>query len=369
MLILKLKLPEVSVTYNKVGTRTSTAVPFTPDKVKNTQLEFTIKGYQAPDAFYATKLSCPDKSFSLAEQITLLTQLGFKTLPTVRYPDVPGTVDHLIRIREQYAQYQPIWWNAASDQEYTLPEVATIESISWEIDEKHRLTEVVNTTKGTYYVLDMRTPEYFQPGLRVKVQGDNIYPYMSGPVLVEIPKYCPKCNNPLKKIQFSNDVPMIYKCVSPICKLLKTTTDSLENEVPDPIEPEELIEEQVEEVIEPEIIEEPVVEEPAELPNSVDAFSAHNTIDVSETAALLHSVINNDRIELDDELQSRVQCITLKPGEPSFDDVMQSHKPVCILLKTKRSITKVSKQLASATDLPMVPVEELASFLDDLDKE
>lgn len=367
MLILKLNLPTSSLTYNRVGMLISTPVPFAPERLKNTQMELTVQGYAAPDAFYAFSVESPDRAFTCQEQFNFLAMLGFKTVPINHYPDVAGTVDFLIKTKERYIQYQPIWWDMVKEEEYKLPALATINKVSWEIDDNRRLTMKLDTTRGTYYVIDMRAPEYFQVGLQIKVSGDQVAPYMSGPVQTSIPKYCPRCNNPLKKYQFSNDLPLIFKCVNPVCKLLKTTEESLDADMPDV----EVIQRsvQVAEVTEPDTVtdtasaDETVEVEnngPAELTDSVDAATSNNTLYESNDAATVHSVINNDRISLPADLAARLNEIQATAEDKEYIERMQ---PVCVLTKSKRSVTRIARQLSEQYNLPLVPADELADFL------
>lgn len=328
MLILKLKLPEETVYYNKLGSMTSAPVPFTPESVKGIQLDLAVTGYVANDAFFAFKLNSPDRSLTTQEQFNLLGKLGFKTVPIQFYPQVAGTVDVLIRQKARYAQYDPVWWDLTTNTEYQVPELATIKDVDWTIDSTGRLIRRLTTDLGLFDVVDHRAPEYYQVGLQIKVDNGIVHPYMTGPIVDPIPTRCPKCNNPLKRFQVASDLPLILKCVAPICKQLawneppivankeSNNSDSFRDENPEEI---------------------------------VSPVTADNTDPVSDTLENKLKVINME-CELSDELLSKIDIVS---------DTDTSVKADFIVTKTKQSVTKRSRLYSRESGIPLIPVAEL----------
>lgn len=355
MLILKLDLPEAQVNYNSVGVLTSNPVPYTPDKVKATRMDLEITGYQAPDAFFAFRLVAKNHPLTLSEQYTMLKQLGFKTVPV--YISTPGAINNneLIRIKERYAEYKPVWWNPTQSAEYKLPEVTTITDVAWGVDPNGRITQYLETNLGVFDVIDHRYIEYFQKGLRIKVQNGQVMPYESGPILEMLPTHCPKCNNPVKSFQVSGDLPLILKCVNPVCKLLRTTPDKLPPEVEEPVE--ELVE-QTAEVTEPE----PEVSE-----TQVEDSVVETTTQEAEP----------ESVESDSEVGEPTKCVavvnleaevpeSLKPYvlEIGADDVVPDGMAFLgILTKSKRSVTRASRGLHNERGYKLVTVEDIEQFL------
>lgn len=344
MLVLKLNLPTATINYNKVGSMTSAAVPFVPERVKATQLDLEITGYQAPTTFFAFKLTSPDRALSLEEQFALLHTLGFKTVPT--YPNDAHIIDTLIRVKARYGEYGAIWWDTARDGEYKLPYLTTITAAEYKVDPAGRVFRQLTTHDGVYDVLDQRTPEYYQVGLQVKVWNGEVQPYVSGPIIDPVPTKCPKCNNPLKVLQLANDLPRVLKCVNPVCKLMRTTDESLEAEGP---------------VVDTEEPDAPVAVEPVETANDTPTIE-----DTTPTADNAQEETKSDKLvvlNLEVKLPKRVRD---KIIEITSTDAIEtaSKKPSVVVTKTTRSVTRVSRNASSKYNIPLCPVNELEKLVD-----
>lgn len=348
MLLLKLNLPSVDVRYGKTGNLETAQVPFVPEKIKNTGMSFDITGYSCEDGFFAYKLQSPDRAFTLAEQFTMLTKLGFHVIPTCAYPNVEGTVDYLIKTAGRYEKYKPIWWDNAKDEEYKIPHLTTIRDIVWGVDPKGRVYERLITDDGEYDVLDLRTPEYYQIGLQVKIWNGEARPYMVGPIIETVPTRCPKCNNPLKKLQISNDLPLILKCVNPVCKLIKTTEDSVPADTTDTAD-----------TAEAESSAEQASDIPADVPYMVGVDLAEEECsdepiadDVYTPPAPKPTVLNVEA-DLPDDLKDKVIEVKELGDAPIL----------CVVTRSKRAVTRLSRTLAKQANIPLIPVDELDDFL------
>ena len=352
MLFLKLNLPEEIVDYNKVGELTSAAVANAPLKLKQIGIPVSITGYQAPGLFLAFKLSTPDRALTTGEQLTLLRNLGFKTLPFMN--NNMDDVDQLIRIKSQYEQYQPVWCSAGTGAPVLVPDIATINNVSWVIDAKSRLVKVLNTTHGCFELVDHRIPESFQRGLMVKVKGTVVSPYMTGPVTDPTPTHCPKCNNPLKSIQLSSDLPLVLKCTSSFCKLLAVSdTPHTEIEIEQEVKAEDSFREVVAEVAEFE-----VSEEPAQEPVIEPEVASENSLEdmVADLIPVLKIVNMEVDVPLEIEANLAVQIVTSLPEGETAD---------YILTRTKTSVTRVSRNLAKASGIPLLSLGELEEMLNE----
>ena len=346
MLILKLNLPEATVTYNSVGVCTSVPVPHTPEKLKNTRLSLSITGYLCDEGFFAFRASCPEKPLVLAEQMTLLTKLGFRTVPTAYPPANSGSLDELIKTKIRFSAYDAEWYDYGTNEPYAVPTLAKIEDFTWVLDPSGRLLRRLITDAGEFDILDQRNPEYYQVGLQVKVWNGKILPYTSGGIVDPVLTHCPRCNNPLKRLQVAPDLPLILKCVSPVCKLMKEDKPLAQDIVkpepaplpiaPDPVEPthEELVEAPI-----------PVEESPA----------------VEEIK--LPGVLNLDNVTVPDEVVGRVSVYTFEDAEEFTPDFVSEHDVRWMLKRTKRSVTKISREVAERLELPLVTPEELVEIV------
>lgn len=346
MLFLKLNLPEEVVSYNNLGVMTSKPVAHTPEKVKGIQANFTVYGYSADDAFYAFKMTSPDLPLTVQDQFRLMAQLGFKTIPVEYYPSVTGAINALIKTKIRYEKYDAKWWDMDTNQEYIVPFLAQVESISWSLDDKRRLVRVLHTDKGDFDVIDHRAPEYYQVGLKVKINNGKVEPFMSCAITEGTPIYCPKCNNPLHKFQLASDLPLIYNCKSPICtKIAFTEPDDKKAVVNEELTKDNSFrDEDIDKDTEIEVFEksvqEPVLEETVEKPK------------VGEPTGRLR-VVNLECEE--EEWFSKVDIIDADTAKQTGANY--------ILTKTDRSVRRVSRDLSSELNIPLIPLTKLEEIV------
>lgn len=342
MLILKLNLPEATVSYNYLGACTSDLVPFTPDKIKGIQMNIEVTGYLADDAFFAYKLTSSDRALSMSEQFTLLSKIGFKTIPVERYPAVEGVVNNLIHTKARFAKYGAYWWDQDAKEEYRVPELATIQDVSFTLDSHRRLIRVIKTDMGQFNVIDHRIPEYYQVGSTVKVMDGVVTPFQSSQITTDIPYECPICNNPLKKYQVANDLPLVYKCTSPFCLKLDVTTDP----IPDPV---------VEDT------------EDASFRQQTSELSSELSVDENNVEELDDVVTDETPVEAPSE-DGLIRVINLEvnldPEEFKSRVLFLADGPADYVLKNSpRSATKVSRKIAQKYNIPLITLDELRGML------
>lgn len=223
MIRLKLNLPEATVSYNETGALLGSPVEHTPNQIKNYSLPFEITGYVSKNDFLAYSLYSSARKFTVSEQLALLTSLGFKTVPYFENENSQG--NQLITIKNQYSMYDAYWISLPTGNEFKVPELAHINSVKYVMAADKTLTLVCTTDKGEFEVIDMKLIAYFQPGCTAKIWNGEIQPMNTAPVVAPIPQFCPKCNNPLKRIQIYPDLPMFYKCTSSFCDQLVLDED------------------------------------------------------------------------------------------------------------------------------------------------
>lgn len=335
MLRLKFELPTAKVNYNKVGVLVSKPIPFAPEKVAATGMDIEVEGYETGEHFLAFSVRSSVRSLSLSEQYTLLRQLGFKTVPVHLVPVQKQQVNGLISTAQRYLKYNPVWWDIEKNEEYVLPKLTTITSISWGLDGKRRLTRIVHTPIGNYDVIDHRMPECFQPGLYVKVGENGAEPYMSSKIVEYTPDHCPICNNPLTRFQLGPDTPLILKCKAPLCLKLKVTEEPISISEP---EEEVEIENSFLDSDPDEIAEVKILDEPISKP--MKKFSVIN-FDVD---------LRNSPIE--------EQCSVLRES-----DLKPDTDADFIVTRNKRSITKKARKMSESKNIALISKEELESLL------
>ena len=162
MIRLKLNLPEATVNYNENGALVGCPVEHTPNQIKNFTLPFEITGYVSKTDFLAYSLYSSARKFTVAEQISLLTALGFKTVPY--FENENGQGNQLITLKNQYSMYDATWISLPSGKEFKVPELAHINSVKWKISFDRTLTLECTTDKGVFDVIDMKLLAYYQPG-------------------------------------------------------------------------------------------------------------------------------------------------------------------------------------------------------------
>lgn len=362
MLIMKLNLPEATVTYNNVGVCTSIPVPHTPERIKATRMTLSITGYVGDEGFFAFRATCPEKPLVLGEQLTLLKQLGFRTVPTAYDPKNAASIDDIIRTKLRYAKYDAEWFDHATGKLFAVPELAKIEDFTWVVDGAGRVCRRIITDKGEFDILDQRMPEAYQVGLEVKIWNGKVEPYTTGPIVDPVLTHCPKCNNPLKRLQLSADLPVILKCVNPVCKLIKVGEPT----------PKALVSSTPEESVKAQ----PVDPNPSKASyNSTDIVgtlsigdvsvvdgAASQTTSIDETAKPVElaapTCINIESVEVPEDFSMNVMYDSELIDELTPEDCT-AQNIICVLRKSKRSTTNASKKLASRLHLPLLTVDEV----------
>lgn len=355
MLIMKLNLPEATVTYNNVGVCTSIPVPHTPERIKATRLTLSITGYVGDEGFFAFRATCPEKAMVLGEQLTLLKQLGFRTVPTAYDPKNAASIDDIIRTKLRYAKYDAEWYDHATGRLFAVPELAKIEDFTWVVDGAGRVCRRIITNKGEFDILDQRMPEAYQVGLEVKIWNGKVEPYTTGPIVDPVLTHCPKCNNPLKRLQVSADLPVILKCVNPVCKLIKVEEPA--PKAAEPITPEEPV---MTLSIDPD-----PTKTPYKLtdPVSTDDVAVPNEpISIEETAKPVEVVaptcINIEGVTVPEDFSMNVMYDSELVDELTPEDCT-AQNIICVLRKSKRSTTNASKKLANRLHIPLLTVDEV----------
>lgn len=355
MIRLELNLPEGTVSYNETGAMLGVPVEHTPIQIKNFGMPFEITGYITKNDFLAYSLYSSARKFTVAEQISMLTVLGFKTVPY--FENEKGQGNQLITLKNQYSMYDAKWISLPSGKEFKIPELAHINSVEYVMGADRALTLRATTDKGVFDVIDMKLVAYFQPGCTAKVWNGELQPMNTAPVTCSAPTFCPKCNNPLKRVQIYPDLPMFYKCTSSICDILvldepaegtqgftdtEEITANVQEDFPEPIATEDTTE-SVSEVAVPD---EMVVD---------DAETADDeaTTDTAEEAAVAQPVkcyVDSAKVdsEVEDKLVAEGKIIVV-------DDIEDAD---CILVKTKLAVSKNARNLSKEFDKELVPVTD-----------
>lgn len=396
MIRLKLNLPEGVVNYNEYGTLVSVPVAYAPNQIKSFGIPVEIAGYISDSQFFAYSLKSTARDFTLSEQLTLLRSVGFLTVPYVMNEETAG--DSLITTRNQFSRYGATWVNTVSGEEFAVPAVINIESTEWSIVD-HTLVLVIHADNGeTYTRADLRNIEYFQPGSPVKLFNKQLMPYRSSQIVNPIPSACPKCNNPLKKVQIYADLPLFYKCTSSFCDKLvidepveQVEIDVLETTTP--VVPEVEVSPQIDagtsselEAVENTVSSEPVedttepveqLEEVATVEEATEAVEeATEEPVVEETTEDVEDVEDDKNYEevLDEDVPTEAKKSVLRvinlecteyPESPEIEYVDETADADYILTKTKRSVTKKSRELASERNIDLISVAELEELINE----
>lgn len=329
MIRLKLNLPEATVNYNETGALVGCPVEHTPNQIKNFSLPFEITGYVSKTDFLAYSLYSSARKFTVSEQLSLLTALGFKTVPY--FENESGQGNQLITLKNQYSRYDAVWISLPSGKEFKIPELAHINSVKWKIGPDKALTLECTTDKGIFDVIDMKLIAYYQPGCTAKVWNGELQPMNTAPITEPIPPICPKCNNPLKRIQIYPDLPLFYKCTNSICDQLV-----LDEDQDAPIEPEVDIEA---EVVEPETAN-------AETEVEVDVETTEEPAEVT----LVKCYVDVAKVNAEDEdrlvTAGKIQVV---------DNIEEAD---CILVKSKYSVSKNARNLGKEFDKELKPISD-----------
>lgn len=338
MIRLKLNLPEATVSYNETGALLGSPVEHTPNQIKNYSLPFEITGYVSKNDFLAYSLYSSARKFTVSEQLALLTSLGFKTVPYFENENSQG--NQLITIKNQYSMYDAYWISLPTGNEFKVPELAHINSVKYVMAADKTLTLVCTTDKGEFEVIDMKLIAYFQPGCTAKIWNGEIQPMNTAPVVAPIPQFCPKCNNPLKRIQIYPDLPMFYKCTSSFCDQLV-----LDEDQDTPIEAESAeIEQTVSTADEFEgTKEKPEVAETDKL----DIIKGKEEAAATQPLKCYADIKKLDAAEVDElVVAGKIQIVD------EIDDAD------CILVKSKLAVSKIVRSLSKEFDKELKPITD-----------
>ena len=340
MIRLKLNLPEATVSYNETGALVGFPAEHTPNQIKNYGMPFEIVGYVSKTDFLAYSLYSSARKFTVAEQISLLTSLGFKTVPYFENEDGQG--NQLITLKNQYSMYGAIWISLPSGKEYKVPELAHVNAVKWVIGSDRALTMEVTTDKGIFSVVDMKLVAYYQPGCTAKVWNGELQPMNTAPIVSPAPTYCPKCNNPLKRVQIYPDLPLFYKCTSPICDKLVLDEE--------PVETAEPVEEVVEEdTFLDEVDAQPAAEEPVPDSELTDA-EEEPEVEVEESTSPAICYVDAAKVDAED-----VDKLVDAGKIQVTSNIVEAE---CVLVKSKYSVSKDVRALAKEHDLELRPVSD-----------
>ena len=355
MIRLQLNLPEGTVSYNETGAMLGVPVEHTPIQIKNFGMPFEITGYITKNDFLAYSLYSSARKFTVAEQISMLTVLGFKTVPY--FENENGQGNQLITLKNQYSMYDAKWISLPSGKEFKIPELAHINSVEYVMGSDRALTLRATTDKGVFDIIDMKLVAYFQPGCTAKVWNGELQPMNTAPVTCPPPTFCPKCNNPLKRVQIYPDLPMFYKCTSSICDMLvldepaegtqgaaeeEVTPATVQEDFPEP-KSDEAPSEQISEVA----VSDEVVTENAE---TADDEATTDTADEAAVAQPVKCYVDSTKVdaEVEDKLVADGKIIVV-------DDIEEAD---CILVKTKLAVSKNARNLSKEFGKELVPVTD-----------
>ena len=350
MIRLQLNLPEGTVSYNETGAMLGVPVEHTPIQIKNFGMPFEITGYVTKNDFLAYSLYSSARKFTVAEQISMLTVLGFKTVPY--FENENGQGNQLITLKNQYSMYDAKWISLPSGKEFKIPELANVNSIEYVMGSDRALTLRATTDKGVFDVIDMKLVAYFQPGCTAKVWNGELQPMNTAPVTCPPPTFCPKCNNPLKRVQIYPDLPLFYKCTSSICDMLvldkpaEGTQGAVEEEVkPAEVQedfPGQESEEAASESISEDTVSSETVTEEADVTNE-------DTTDAAEVV-VKKCFVDSAKVDVD-----AVDTL-VKAGK--IEVVEQIEDADCILVKTKLAVSKNARNLSKEFEKELVPITE-----------
>ena len=335
MIRLKLNLEEGTVNYNEQGQLTSTPLPNVPNQIKSFGIPVEIKGYIGSKSFFVYSLTSPARGFTINEQLTLLRSVGFLTIPYVMNENTAG--DSLISTKNQFAQYDAVWINTTTGDEFRVPELIQIKKTAWDLLDRTLVLRMECSDGKTYTRADLRDMAYYQPGNMVKLFNNQLLPYQTSQMMNPIPCTCPNCNNPLKKVQIYSDLPLFYKCTSPFCEkvvsdpapaVTETGAVEFEKESTEPVVPET----EVDEVS-------PKIDNSAdtELETATDAVSGK---DLTETVE-----VHTEKMfefESDDAVENSVEDV-----ETTAEETVTDAEPVENIVETVEETADVENSVES----------------------
>lgn len=355
MIRLQLNLPEGTVSYNETGAMLGVPVEHTPIQIKNFGMPFEITGYVTKNDFLAYSLYSSARKFTVAEQISMLTVLGFKTVPY--FENENGQGNQLITLKNQYSMYDAKWISLPSGKEFKIPELANINSIEYVIGSDRALTLRATTDKGVFDVIDMKLVAYFQPGCTAKVWNGELQPMNTAPITCPPPTFCPKCNNPLKRVQIYPDLPLFYKCTSPICDMLvldepaEGTQSAAEEEITPATAQDDFPEQKSDEATEEPISEDTVPDEMVtEDTETAEDKATTGTVEEDAVAQPVRCYVDSAKVDAEvvDKLVAAGKIIIA-------DDIETAD---CILVKTKLAVSKNVRNLSKEFSKELVPITD-----------
>ena len=346
MIRLKLNLPEATVSYDEHGALVGFPADHAPNQIKAFGMPFEIVGYISKTDFLAYSLSSTARKLAVSEQLSLLSALGFKTVPYFEVED--GRGNELITIKNQYSMYGAIWISLPSGSEFKVPELATVNAVKWVMRPDRALAMEVTTDKGVFDIVDMRMIAYYQPGCVAKVWKGELQPMNTAPITVPMPQYCPKCNNPLKKYQVYSDLPMFYKCTSPMCPML--VLDEPAPEVEDVIiEEDTFLDSNTEQQISSDTVSGSELtddEEIAETSDDVDEESEESEVAAAPVACFVDQYKVDGSVVLNLVNSGKITVVS------NIDDAE------AVLVKSKYSVSKDVRAAAKEKGLELRPVSD-----------
>ena len=342
MIRLKLNLPEATVNYDEHGALVGFPADHAPSQIKAFGMPFEIVGYTSKTDFLAYSLSSTARKLSVSEQLSLLHGLGFKTVPYFEIED--GRGNELIAIKNQYSMYDAIWISLPSGTEFKVPELAHVNSVKWIMRPDQALAMEVTTDKGVFEIVDMRMIAYYQPGCTAKVWKGELQPMNTAPIVSPAPAYCPKCNNPLKRVQIYKDLPMFYKCTNQMCTMLV-----LDEEAPEEV-PEEIVEEDtfLGTDAEEQVSEDTVPD--SELTGDAEDELLEDEEPEEEAAGPVVCYVDTDKVD------DAVVLNLVNDGKITVVDNIELASAV--LVKSKYAVTKDVRAAAKEQDIPLIPVSD-----------
>lgn len=352
MIRLKLNLEEGTVNYNEQGQLTSAALPNVPNQIKSFGIPVEIKGYIGNKSFFVYSLTSPARAFTVNEQLTLLRSVGFLTIPHVMNENTAG--DSLISTKNQFAQYDAVWINTVTGDEFRVPELIQIKKTAWDLLDRTLVLRMECSDGNTYTRADLRDMAYYQPGNMVKLFNNQLLPYQTSTMINPIPCTCPNCNNPLKKVQIYSDLPLFYKCTSPFCEKIvsdpapavtETGAVEFEKESTEPV----VAEKEVEEVSPKDAHNEDSELETAEAAvfseNITEAYQPEVTVETVDSDTVENSV---EDVETTEFVENSVETVET---EPVVENIVESVETAEDVENTVESVeTETTAEPAKAAD-------------------
>ena len=200
----------------------------------------------------------------------------------------------------------------------------------------------------------MKLVAYFHPGCTAKVWNGELQPMNTAPVTCPPPTFCPKCNNPLKRVQIYPDLPLFYKCTSSICDMLvlDEPAEGTQAAVSEEVTPAEVQEDflgQESDEVEGESVSEDTVSDEA-ITEDAEPAEEEDTTDTAEEVAVKKCFVDSAKVA-DDVVDALV-----KAGK--IEVVEQIEDADCILVKTKFAISKDARNLGKEFEKTLVPITD-----------